>query len=263
MSVLSHRAARLDLVRGTSVAVLAVVQILVSAWGGSGATGESIGVVANAYRTPLLAAGWAFVIWGPIYAGFLAYAVYQLLPAQRVREIHRRTGWWAAASALLNPLWILAFSARAILAAEVLIVALLVVLATVFGRLSRERADGRLERIVFRGPIALYTGWVSLATVIGTAATGVWVGLPGTGALAAVAAVVVLLAAGVIVASVIFSGTAVVPFGMAAVWALIGVALNDPPAAVVVAGAVAIVVVLASMLRRVTTAGSRVRAAWG
>lgn len=264
MSVLSHRAARLDLVRGTSVAVLAVVQILIAALGGSGgSTGRSIGVVAAAYRTPVDAAGWAFAIWGPIYLGFLVYGVYQLLPAQRVRDVHRRTGWWAAASAVLNPLWILAFSAGAILVAEVLIVALLVVLATMFGRLSRERADGRVERIVFRGPIALYTGWVSLANVIGTAATGVWAGLPGSDALAAVAAVVVLLAASVIVASVVFAGTAVVPYAAAAVWALGGVALNNPPAAVFVAGVAAIVVVVAATLRRVTTAGSRVRAAWG
>ena len=64
--------------------------------------------VAESLRTPLLAAGWAFTIWAPIYAGFLLYAGYQLLPAQRGREIHRRTGWWTAASGVLNAPWILA-----------------------------------------------------------------------------------------------------------------------------------------------------------
>lgn len=263
MSVLSRRSARLDLVRGAVVAVLAVVQIVVAGLVGGGSTGESIGVVADDYRTPLLAAGWAFAIWGPIYVGFLAYAIYQLLPGQRGREVHRRTGWWAAASAVLNPLWILTFSMRVILVAELLIIALLVVLATVFGRLSREPADGRIERLVFRGPLAIYTGWVSLATVLGTAATGVWAGLPGANALAAIAAVVVLAAAAVIVASVVLAGTAVVPYAAAAVWALTGIALNSPPSAVAGAGVIAILVVLAATLRRVTTAGSRVRAAWG
>ena len=120
-----------------------------------------------------------------------------------------------------------------ILLAELLLVALLVVLAVVFGRLSREPAADRIERIAFRGPIALYTGWVSMATVLGTAATGVWAGLPGANALAAIAAVVVLLAAAGIVAWVVLSGTAVVPYAAAVVWALIGIALNTPPAAVV------------------------------
>jgi len=263
MTVTSQRSALLDLVRSCLVALLAVLQVVASALAGSGALGESIGVVAKDYRTPLLAADWAFLIWAPIYLGFLGYAVYQLLPAQRGREIHRRTGWWLAASAVFNATWILAFGARAVLLAELLIVALMVVLAVVFGRLSRESAADVAERVAFRGPIALYTGWVSLAVVLGTAATGVSIGLPGSNALAAVAAVVVLLAVTAIVAWVVLSGTAVVCYAAAVVWALAGIALNDPPAAVVVAGAIAIVVVLASTARRLTTAGNPPRAAWG
>ncbi|WP_300009028.1 hypothetical protein [Pseudonocardia sp.] len=263
MTVTSRRSATADLVRGTAVAVLAVVQIVVSALGGGGAIGEPVGVVANDYATPLLAAGWAFAIWGPIYVGFLAYAVYQLLPTQRGREVHRRTGWWLVASAVLNPAWILAFSLRLIPLAELLIIALLVCLATVFGRLSREPATGVLERVVFRGSIALYAGWVSLATVLGTAATGVWAGLPGTGALPAVAAVVVLLAAAGILMWVVLSGTAVVGYAAAAVWALAGIVLNDATPIVAGTGMVAIVAVVGAAARRVTAAANPVRAAFG
>jgi hypothetical protein len=258
MSVLSQRSARVDLVRAAAVAVLAIVQILVAVM-----VGGSVGAVARSLYTPVLAAGFAFMIWAPIYAGFLVYAGYQLLPAQRGRGIHRRTGWWTAVSAVLNALWVVTFSGRVILLAELLLVALLVVLAVVFGRLSRDAAADRVERAAFRGPIALYTGWVSMAIVLGTAATGVWAGLPGANALAAIAAVVVLLAAAGIVAWVALSGTAVVPYTAAVVWALIGIALNAPPAAVGVTCGIAVVIVLAAALRRVTTAGSRVRAAWG
>jgi hypothetical protein len=87
--------------------------------------------------------------------------------------------------------------------------------------------------------------------------------LPGTGALAAIAAVVVLLAVSVIASWVVLSGTAVVGYAIAAVWAAAGIALNDPPAGVVVAGAIAIVTVIAAATRRLTTAGNPVRAAWG
>ncbi|HXV94899.1 MAG TPA: tryptophan-rich sensory protein [Pseudonocardia sp.] len=263
MPVATQRATLADLVRALTIAALAVVQVVVSGLGGSGAIGDPVGEVANDYATPILAAGWAFAIWGPIYVGFLAYAGYQLLPAQRTREVHRETGWWLAASAVLNPLWVLAFGARLILLAEVLIVALLVCLAVVLARLSRTPAEGVVERAVFRGPIALYTGWVSLATVLGTAATGVWAGLPGTGALAAVVSVLVLLVASAIVASVVTAGTQVVPYAAAAVWALAGIAANGPPAAVVAAALVAIVVVGTATARRIGTAGNRVRAAWG
>lgn len=263
MTVTSQRSALTDAARSTVVAVLALVQILVAALAGSGTTGQSIGVVANAYPTPLLAAGWAFSIWVPIYAGFLAYAGYQLLPSQRRRAVHRETGWWLAWSALFNAGWILAFGAGWLPLAELFIVGLLITLAVVFGRLSRTPAADVVERVVLRGTVALYTGWVSLATVLGTAATGVWVGLPGEGALADVAAVVVLLATVAIVSWVLVSGTAVVGYGVAVIWGLAGIALNDPPTAVAATAVLAILITLAAMLRRVSAAGQPTRAAWG
>lgn len=263
MTVTSHRSQRVDLVRSAAVAVLAVVQIVVSGLAGGGLVGESVGAVAREYATPLSPAQWAFTIWGPIYVGFLAYAIYQLLPAQREREVHRRTGWWLAASAVLNPAWVLAFGARLVPLAELLIIALLVCLATAFGRLSRMPATGLPERVAFRGPIAVYTGWVSQAVVLGTASTGVWAGLPGTGALPAIAAVVVLPAVTAVLTWVVLSGTAVVGFTAAAVWALAGIALGDAPTAVGGVALLAIVAVLAATGRRVSTAGSPLRAAFG
>jgi translocator protein len=230
---------------------------------GFGGVGDSVGAVARDYATPLLAAGWAFAIWGPIYLGFLAYAGYQLLPAQRRRAVHRETGWWMAASAVFNAGWILSFGARWLPLAELMLVALLVCLAVVFGRLSRTPAVGLVERIVLRGTVAVYTGWVSLATVLGTAATGVWVGLPGDGALATVAAVVVLVATAAIVGWVLISGTAVVGYAVAVVWGMVGIALNDPPVGVAAAAVLSIVVTLAAAARRVSTAGDPRRAAWG
>ncbi len=263
MPVTTRRSASTDLTRGLAVVALAVIQIVVAGLGGSGATGDDVGTVARSYPSPVLPAGWTFAIWGPIYLAFLGYAIYQLLPAQRTREVHRATGWWLAVSAVLNMAWILAFSARYVLLAELLILALLVVLARVYGRLSRERAANATERAVFRLPVALYTGWVSLAVVAGTAATGVRLGLPGDGALAAIAAVLILIATAGIVASVVTYATAVVGYSVAALWALVGIALNGPPAAVGVAAAIAAVVVLFATARRVSTSGDPRRAAWG
>jgi hypothetical protein len=263
MPLTARRSSTTDLVRGIAVAVLAVVQVVVAGLGGSGAAGESVGAVARMYPSPVLPAGWTFAIWGPIYLAFLAYAGYQLLPSQRGRALHRSTGWWLAGSAVLNAAWVLAFSTRHVVIAEVLLVALLAVLARVFGRLSRERASGTAERVALRFPVALYTGWVSLAVVAGTAATGVRLGLPGDGALAEIFAVLILLVAAGIVVSVVVNGTAVVGYAAAAVWALVGIALNEPPAAVGVAAAVATVVVLSATARRVSSSGDPRRAAWG
>ena len=103
MTVTSQRSASTDIVRSAVVALLAVVQIVVAGLGGSGATGR-----ADRGRRPRLPHPAAAPragrsrIWAPIYLGFLVYAVYQLLPGQRGREVHRRTGWWLAASAVFN-----------------------------------------------------------------------------------------------------------------------------------------------------------------
>lgn len=259
----SHRSALTDLVRSAVVVLFAVIQTVVAGIAGIGAVGEPIGDVAHRYATPLLAADWAFAIWVPIYLGFLAYAGYQLLPRQRARQVHRETGWWLLASAVFNTGWLLSFGADLLPLAELLLIGLLVSLAVAFGRLSRVPAESVTERVVLRGIVAVHTGWVSLALVLGTAATGAWVGLPGTGALAAIAAVVVLLAVTAIICWVILSGTAVVGYAAATAWAITGIALNDPPSGVVVAGAMAIVAVLAATIRRLTTAGNPRRAAWG
>jgi benzodiazapine receptor len=263
MTVIS-RSAQTDTVRSVLVAVLAVLQTVVAGLAGSGALGgEPIGVVARAYRTPLLAANWTFAIWGPIYLGILVYAGYQLLAGQRRRQVHRATGWWMVAAAVFNTGWILSFGARLVPLSELAIIGLLVCLAVVFGRLSRVAATGVAERVAMRGPIALYTGWVSLATVLGTAATGVWAGLPGDGALAVVAAVVVLLAAGAIATWVVVSGTAVVGYVVAVIWGLIGIAFNDPPIAVAGAASLCVLLIAFAAARRVSTSGNPSRAAFG
>jgi hypothetical protein len=258
MTVLSPGPTRTDLVRNVVVALLAIVQVVVAA-----VAGDAVGVVARDYASPLLAAGWAFAVWLPIYVGFLGYAVFQALPGQRARQVHRVTGWWMAGSAVFNIAWVLSFGAGWLPLAQLMIIGLLVSIALVFGRYSRVPAAGVVERVAARGTVALYAGWVSMATPPGTAATGVWIGLPGTGALAAIAAVVVLLAVTAIVSWAVLSGTAVVPFAAGAMWAIVGIALNDPPPGVVVAGAIAIVTVLAATARRISTTGYPVRAAWG
>lgn len=263
MTVTSPRSIRLDQARIAIVVVLGIAQTAVGAAGANGELGQRIGEVAFAYPTPILAAPWAFTIWIPIYLGFLAYAGYQCFPRQRHRELHRRTGWWLALSAVCNLLWILTWTSGLLLLAELLLITLLTSLAVVFGRLSREPATSTPERFAFRAPVAVYTGWVSIAVIMGTAATGVWVGLPGATAIASVAAVIVLAAVAAIVGWVILNGTAVVGYAAAVMWALVAVVLNGPPMSVSVAVVIVLIGVLGAAVRRLTSSADRTRAAFG
>ena len=99
MPVTARPSTSTDLARNLAVASLAMIQIVVAGLGGSGALGEDVGTVARSYPTPVLPASWTFGIWGVIYLAFLGYAVYQLLPTQRTRAVHRpRTIWPEPAS---------------------------------------------------------------------------------------------------------------------------------------------------------------------
>jgi len=264
MPLTTRRSSPPDLARGSVVAVLAIIQLVVAELG-IGAGGESVGVVARSFPTPVLPADWTFAIWAPIYLAFLGYAVYQLLPAQRGREVHRATGWWLAVSAVLNALWILAFSAQAVVLAQVIIVALLVVLAVAMARLTAHPAADAADRLMLHGPVGLYAGWVSVATVVGAATTGTFLGAPGEGGVATVLGALILLVTGAIAAAVVARGAAALPYAVSVVWALGAIVVMGPPLAVVVAALVALVAVVAVLVRRVLTAppGRRVPAAFG
>lgn len=254
---------RLDQARVVLLAVLGVAQSAVAIAAANGGLGTPVGEVARSHPTPLLAATWAFTVWIPIYVGFLAYAGYQCLPRQRHRHLHRRTGWWLAVSAVCNAVWVLTWSGGMLALAELMLIGMLVTTAAVFGRLSRETAASVAERIVFRTPVAVYTGWVSTAIVTGTATTGAWAGLPGDTAIASVAAVIVLAAVAAIIVWVILNGTAVVGYAAAVVWALAAIVLNEPPVLVAVSLALVLAVVLVATLRRIGSSADRTRAAFG
>lgn len=254
-----------DRVRAGALLLGALVQVVAGGLGGSGAFGLSVGQVAQENTTVVMPVPAAFSIWGVIYAALLVLAVRGVLPGQPERPVQRATGWWLVASAVLNAGWILAFSAQAVLLAQAVIVALLVVLAVALARLTAHPADGAADRWMLHGPVALYAGWVSVATVVGAATTGTFLGAPGTGGVATVLGALVLLVTGAIAAAVVARTAGALPYAASVVWALGAIVVMGPPLAVTVAALVALVAVVAVAARRVLAAprGRRVAAAFG
>ncbi|PVZ12076.1 tryptophan-rich sensory protein [Actinomycetospora cinnamomea] len=265
VSTPAARATTADRVRAGALLAGALLQVVAGALGGSGAFGLSVGQVAQENTTVVMPVPAAFSIWGLIYAGLLLLAVRQALPGQPGRAVHRATGWWLVASTVLNAGWILVFSAQAVVLAQVVIVALLVVLAVALARLTAHRAEGAADRLMLHGPVALYAGWVSVATVVGAATTGTFLGAPGRGGVATVLGALVLLVTGAIAAAVTARGAGAVAYAASVVWALGAIVVMGPPLAVTVAALVALLAVLAVAVRRVTTAprGTRLAAAFG
>ncbi|MEJ2887081.1 hypothetical protein [Actinomycetospora aeridis] len=254
-----------DRVRAGALLLGAVLQVVAGGLGGSGAFGLSVGVVARENTTVVMPVPAAFSIWGLVYAGLLVLAVRQVLPGQPQRAVHRATGWWLVASAVFNAGWILAFSAQAVVLAQVIIVSLLVVLAVSLARLTALPAEGAGDRLMLHGPVALYAGWVSVATVVGAATTGTFLGAPGDGGVATVLGALVLLVTGAIASGVVARTAGAVPYAASVVWALGAIVVMGPPLAVTVAALVAMLAVVGVAARRVLSAppGRRVAAAFG
>ncbi|MCM6764349.1 tryptophan-rich sensory protein [Rathayibacter sp. ZW T2_19] len=222
---------RADRIRQSTVAVSAVLA-LVGSFLGSGAAGgtqiaDAAGGALSASSTPVAPDGPAFAIWSVIYTGLIAYAIWQFLPSQAARTRHRRLGYWAAASLLLNAAWILVVQAGLLALSVVVIALLLAVLARIFVLLRTTRTAGVVDAVVTDGTFGLYLGWVCVATVANVTAALVGAGVGSAdGPGASAWAVVVLAVAALIGVALAVAGRGRLAPMLSLCWGLVWVAVG-------------------------------------
>lgn len=236
-----------DRARSIAVAVTAVTQIAAAALtvpvlGSSANTGS----ISDANVNPVTPAGYAFAIWGLIYLMSLGLAIYQLMPSQRTREVHRRTGWLLVVAFAASTVWVPIFGTQTIWLAQVVILVLLGSLLVVARRLTAlGAAETTAERFLLRLTVTVYLGWALLATAAGFALTFRSFGMAESGAGVTVISIVLVLAATAVAVYVVSRLTAAAGFAFTALWALVAivVATYAVPVAVTAVAAIAVVVV--------------------
>ncbi|MDQ0737031.1 TspO/MBR family protein [Arthrobacter agilis] len=163
-----------DVVRQVVVTACALACVLGSAAGVGAFGGPSIRDAAGGLFAPdatlLAPSSSAFSIWSVIYAGLVAYTVFQWLPSQRRTGRQRRLGWIVAASMLLNLAWILTAQAGLLALSLVVIMLLFFTLLAAVRTLNDHPSETRLEGAVVDTPIGLYLGWVLVAAAANAAA---------------------------------------------------------------------------------------------
>lgn len=158
-----------DLLRQSAgVLTFALVLWLNGLAGAGGLSGESIGVIANRYRSDFLPADYVFGIWGLIYLGLFAFTVFQALPGQRANPLLRRLGWLWPANGLLNVAWIVTFSFSRFGAAMLVMLLLLGSLIVIHVRLGIETDLAWKDHAFIAAPFSLYLAWISVAVVANT-----------------------------------------------------------------------------------------------
>src|SRR5512141_1871073 len=96
-----------DTVRQTanilSVLLALLVNILASALP---LNGQNTGEISDRFKVYFVPAGYVFAIWGIIYIGWIAFAIYQALPAHRQEPRLRALGYLFALSGIFNAAWL-------------------------------------------------------------------------------------------------------------------------------------------------------------
>lgn len=245
---------RLRQVGVTLAAALTVVGFLV----GTGVIGTEVaetgGGALSDDATLLAPDGPAFSIWSVIYAGLLAYTVWQWLPAQTTAARHRAIGWWVVASMALNAIWLFVIQFDLVWVSVVVIVGLLAVVVRIIALLERHPRSGAAERLITDGTFGLYVGWVAVAVCPNVAGALADAGLRPEGALeeglaVAVLAVVTLVGVGLAFRfGARWAVTAAIAWGLA--WIVYGRVASDPESLVtaIAAGVAAVIIVTATAI---------------
>ena len=212
--------------------------------GGTPDTGEVSG---RFFREVLIIpADYAFAIWAPIYFGLLAFAVYQVLPAQRLNPRFCRVRPWLIASSLLNAAWIISFDNLRFSLSLVIIIAMLVIALVMHRALEIGKIKVHGWERFLRLPFSLYAGWLTAATILNTAGVLAVNNWDGFGLSYTAWGVVMLLVASIIGLTARFRWHDPA-YGAVFVWAFVGVVIARPeiPVISVTAGVLALVFFIA------------------
>jgi hypothetical protein len=207
--------------------------------------GDPIGAQSDSVRTLITPAGWAFSIWGALYAGSAAFAVWQALPAQRHNALLAQIRWPAAGAFLGNAGWAAytqLFGLSAISAAIILVtLACLLVVYRAFAAWAPPFAAG--ERWLAFLPLSALAAWLTAATIVNVAASLRFHGVEAGSAAPSVGAAVVIVG-GVVAAAALVRGRGNLPYAMLFLWALAAIYAAGGRSV----GEIAVAVVVAAML---------------
>ncbi|ACL39681.1 conserved hypothetical protein [Pseudarthrobacter chlorophenolicus A6] len=207
----------------------------------------------------VLPAGYSFSIWTPIYAGLFSHAIYQALPAQRRDPLLRRTGYPLACAVGLSGFWVWTQDIPGLelcLIAATTAAALTAYVRAAPEQHSEAKPESTRDRWLVRIPLAMFSGWITVATVAGGAeaiiATGLRAPWPGAEAWSTAA----LAAAGGAASAIAWLRPISSAYAGAVAWGLAGVAVRNlpkrtrPGVTAALAGAAVALAAIASTRRR-------------
>jgi benzodiazapine receptor len=188
--------------------------------------GQTTGEISDRFQVYFVPAGYVFSIWGLIYLGLGAFAVYQALPAQRENPRLQRIGYLFTLSCLANAAWLFLWHYEQFALTVVAMLVLLLSLIAIYLRLEIGRVRvPAVEEWLARVPFRIYLGWITVATIANVTSFLDYVNWSGWGIQPEVWAVIMLVAGAAITSAVgLTRGDAA--YMLVIVWAFVGIAVK-------------------------------------
>jgi benzodiazapine receptor len=199
--------------------------------------GKNTADISNQFPVYFVPAGYVFSIWGIIYIGWIAFVVFQFLPAQKASPRLRALGYLFALSCLLNGAWLFCWHYEQFGLSVIVMLTLLGPLIASYLRLDVGRLRvSAAEKWCVDIPFSLYLGWITVATVANISDYLYYIGWNGFGLAPQVWAVIMLVVASLLgLAMALNRKDAGYLFVLA--WAFSGIGIKQAPAASVAAAA--------------------------
>ena len=214
------------------VAVLAMIAVNIMA-NALPINGQDTGEISDRFDVFFVPAGYVFSIWGLIYLGLLAYAVYQALPAQAENPSLRSIGYLFVLSCLANIAWIFLWHYIQVALSVLAMLALLGLLTAIYLRLDIGRAQvSSAMKWLVHVPFSIYLGWITVATIANITSWLYSVEWSGWG-ISPEMWTVIMLAIATIVGGAMSMTRGDVAYSAVLIWAFIGIALKHQDTAIV------------------------------
>ncbi len=207
--------------------------------------GLNTGEISDRFQVYFTPAGYVFSIWGVIYLALIAYTIFQALPAQRENEALRAIAPWYWLGSAANSAWIFLWHYELFAWTVPVMLILLASLIAIYLRLDigRREVSARMRWLVHL-PFSIYLGWITVATIANVTAVLWWAGWDGFGIRSEVWTAIVLAAA-VIIATLMALTRRDVAYELVLVWAFVGIAARHPNVPLVTSSAIAAAVIVA------------------
>jgi hypothetical protein len=228
-----------------SVAATIVINILANALP---LNGLNTGEISDRFQVFFVPAGYVFSIWGLIYIGLIAYAVFQALPSQRENPRLRNTGYLVALSGLANIAWIFLWHYEQFPWTLIAMFTLLALLIVIYLRLGIGKTTvSTAETWTVQIPFSIYLGWITVATAANITDVLYFLNWDGFGISPEIWFLVVL-AAVILISGLISLTRRDIAYNLVILWALVGIAVKHSSVTLIMVTSLVAAVIVAAIL---------------